>query len=162
MNNQTGPEIDWSIYVMPMFVHFTVEDLDAGESFYNALGFVTLATIPDMDGNAQLVHLRRIKHQDILMTAGTPGSAGTPITFAAGGEDLSKLTEKVKQLYGAVVTGPVDTLWFTKDVTIDDPDGNRVIFTEPRMAEQTSALKWAQQNISGDFEAPTSSLDSTQ
>lgn len=162
MNEQTVPEIDRSIYIMPMFASLTVADLAGGESFYNALGFITLATIPGMDGNVQLVHLRRMKYQDMLMTAQTQGGAGTPITFAAGGEDLGKLAERAKALHGAVVAGPVDTPWFTNDVTIDDPDGNRIVFSAPRMAEQADAMEWVGQNISGDFETPTSSLDPAQ
>ena len=162
MNEQASPEIDRSIYGMPMFATFTASDLAVSESFYNAIGFITLATIPGMDGNVQLVHLRRMRYQDILMTAGTPGGTATPITFAAGGEELGALAERAGELQGAVVVGPVNTPWFTTDVTIDDPDGHRIIFTAPRMAEQADAMKWAQQNISGDFEAPTSQFDPAQ
>ena len=145
-----------------MFATFTASDLAVSESFYNAIGFITLATIQGMDGNAQLVHLRRMRYQDILMTAGTPGGTATPITFAAGGEELGALAKRAGELQGAVVVGPVNTPWFTTDVTIDDPDGHRIIFTAPRMAQQVDAMKWAQQNISGDFEAPTSQFDPAQ
>lgn len=145
-----------------MFANFTVEDLAASESFYNALGFITLATIPGMDGGVQLVHLRRMRYQDILMTAGSPKGTGTPITFAAGSEDLVGLAERATQLEGAVVLGPFDTPWFTTDVTMDGPGGNRIIFTTPRMAEQADATAWVQQNISGDFEAPASRLSPAQ
>jgi predicted lactoylglutathione lyase len=159
MDEQTGPEIDRSIYGMPMFANFTVKNLAAAESFYNAIGFITLATFTGMDGDVQLVHLRRMKYQDILVTASTLGGRGTPITFAAGDEELDMLAERAKELPGAKVAGPVDTLWFTTDVTIDDPDGNRIIFTARRMAEQADSMKWARQNISGDFEVPMSSPD---
>lgn len=162
MDEQTGPEIDRSIYVMPMFANFTVKDLAASERFYNSLGFITLATIPGLDGSVQLVHLRRMRYQDILMTVGTPTAAGTPISFDAGREDLGALAERATQLDGAVVLGPVDTPWFTADVTVDDPDGSRIIFTAPRMAEQADATAWVQQNISGNFEAPPAAFDPGQ
>lgn len=145
-----------------MFATFIASDLAVSESFYNTLGFITLATIQGMDGNVQLVHLRRMRYQDILMTAGTPSGTATPITFAAGGEELSTLADRAGELQGAVVVGPVKTPWFTTDVTIDDADGHRIIFTAPRVAEQADAMKWAQQNISGDFEAPTSRVDPAQ
>ena len=159
MNENTALEIDRSIYGMPMFANFTVGDLAVSESFYNALGFIALATILGVDGSVQLVHLRRMKYQDILMTAGSPQGAGTPIAFAAGSEDLVGLAERATLLDGAVVLGPVDTPWFTTDVTIDDPDGHRIIFTARRMADQADAMAWAQQNITGDFDAPASLLD---
>ena len=37
------PEIDRTIYPMPMFATFQVTDLAAAEAFYNAAGFVSLA-----------------------------------------------------------------------------------------------------------------------
>ncbi len=45
----------------------------------------------------------------------------------------------------------MDTPWFTSDLTIDDPDGNRVILTAPREAELEYAKEWARDNITGDF-----------
>ena len=162
MDEQTGPVIDRSIYGIPMFANFTVKNLAAAELLYNAIGFITLATVTGMDGNVQLVHLRRMKYQDILVAASTLGGRGTPIPFAAGDEEFDKLAERAKELPGAKVAGPVDTPWFTSDVTIDDPDGNRIIFTARRVAEQADSMKWARQNISGDFEVPMPSPDSAQ
>jgi len=67
-----------------MFANFTVTNLVASEGLHHALGFITLATIPGMDGKVQLVHLRRMRYQDILMTAGAGTGNGPSITFDAG------------------------------------------------------------------------------
>jgi predicted lactoylglutathione lyase len=162
MDKSTAPEIDRSIYGMPMFANFTVSDLAASEALYHALGFITLATIPGMGGKVQLVHLRRMRYQDILMTVGAGTGAGPSLTFDAGGEDLGELAGRANGVPGAVVTGPIDTLWFTTDVTIEDLDGHRIIFTAPRMSDRAAAVEWAAQSISGDFEAPSTDFESAQ
>lgn len=154
MNKSTVPEVDRSIYGMPMFANFTVTNLAASEALYHALGFITLATIPGMDGEVQLVHLRRMRYQDILMTVGAASGGGPSITFDAGGQDLGELGARASGVLGSVVTGPVDTRWFTTDVTIEDRDGNRIIFTAPRVSDRAAAVEWAEKNISGDFKTP--------
>ena len=108
-----------------MFANFTVTNLVASEGLHHALGFITLATIPGMDGQVQLVHLRRMRYQDILMTAGAGTGNGPSITFDAGGQDLGELAAGAIGVQGAVVTGPIDTRWFATDVTIEDPDTAR-------------------------------------
>jgi len=154
MNKSTVPEVDRSIYGMPMFANFTVNNLAASEALYHALGFITLATIPGTDGEVQLVHLRRMRYQDILMTVGAASGRGPSITFDAGGQDLGERAALADGVQCSVVTGPVDTRWFTTDVTIEDPDGNRIIFTAPRLRDRAAAVEWAEKNISGDFKTP--------
>lgn len=162
MNESNAPEIDRSIYGMPMFANFVVADLAASETLYHALGFITLATIPGMGGTVQLVHLRRMRYQDILMTVGADTGTGPSLTFDAGGADLGELAARARSLPGVVVTGPLDTLWFTTDVTVEDPDGNRIIFTARRMGDSAAAAEWAEQNIFGEFQAPSPDFESAQ
>jgi hypothetical protein len=153
----TAPAIDRTIYPMPMFATFRVADIAAAEAFYQAVGFVSLATIPGPDGSPAVVHLRRMTYQDILLTPGEPergrGSGTATVSFAAGGQDLAQLADALRAaaVQGARVEGPTDTPWFTSDLTIDDPDGNRVILTAPREAELGRAREWARETIKGDF-----------
>ena len=70
MSQHTAPAIDRTIYPMPMFATFRVADIAATEAFYQAVGFVSLATIPGPDGSPVVVHLRRMKYQDLLLTPG--------------------------------------------------------------------------------------------
>ncbi|HCH46690.1 MAG TPA: glyoxalase [Glutamicibacter sp.] len=155
MTEKNGPDIDRSIYPMPMFINLVVSDLTAGEAFYASAGFVTLATIPGPGGVPSLVHLRREKYQDILMTQGTAARGTVSASFAAGQIDLDEVADSIRGA-GGNVTGPIDTPWFTTDVTFSDPDGNTVTLTAPRMVDQTAAQAWVNDQITGDFEAPES------
>jgi hypothetical protein len=159
MSVDTTPIIDRTIYPMPMFATFRVADIAAAQAFYQAAGFVSLATIPGPDGTPAVVHLRRMKYQDLLLVPGEslvpgePGSGSATVSFAAGGQDLAELASALRATapQRARIQGPADTPWFTTDLTIDDPDGNRVIITAPREAELDRAKEWARENIEGDF-----------
>jgi catechol 2,3-dioxygenase-like lactoylglutathione lyase family enzyme len=152
MPDDTAPVIDRTIYPMPMFATFRVADIAAAEAFYQAVGFISLATIPGQDGSTVLVHLRRMKYQDLLITPGDPIPGSATVSFAAGGEDLAALAGRLRAAApaGARVEGPADTPWFTSDLTIEDADGNRVILTAFRAAEMSSATEWARETIKVD------------
>jgi hypothetical protein len=96
---------------MPMFATFRVADIGAAEAFYQAVGFISLATIPGPDGSKVLVHLRRMKYQDLLLTPGNPVPGSTTVGFAAGGADLAALADALRAAApaGARVEGPTDT-----------------------------------------------------
>lgn len=153
MSEETVPTIDRTIYPMPMFATFQVTDIATAEAFYQAAGFISLATIPAPDGTPVLVHLRRMKYQDLLLTPGEPSPGSTTVSFAAGAQDLEELARSLRATVckGAGIAGPTDTAWFSSDLTIDDPDGNRVILTAPRDAEMSNAKEWSRENIEGDF-----------
>ncbi|WP_433672824.1 VOC family protein [Nocardia sp. CA-136227] len=138
------PAIDRTIYPMPMFATFQLRDIAATTAFYEAAGFVALATIPGDDGPV-VVHLRRMKYQDLLLVPGDPVPGSTTVSFSAGDENLATLATALREraFPGVTVTGPTDTAWYTSDVTITDPDGNRVILTAPRLAELDHAKEWA-------------------
>lgn len=153
MTPKRGPAIDRSIYPMPMFVKAVVSDLSAAQALYAVAGFVTLATIPGPGGVPSLVHLRREKYQDILMTQGPPERGTMSASFAAGDVDLADVADRLRAA-GAEVAGPVDTPWFTTDVAFTDSDGNAVTLAAPRMADQAAARAWAKNQITGDFEVP--------
>lgn len=153
MTEKTGPKIDRSIYAMPMFVNLVAEDLAATERLFAAAGFVTLATIPGPDGAPFLVHLRREKYQDVLVTPGTATPGSTSVSFAAGDVELAEVAEQLRAA-GADVNGPYDTPWFTTDVVFTDGDGNKIILTAPRAADQAQAQEWVGSQITGDFEIP--------
>lgn len=144
-----------------MFINFVVSDLAAAKTLYAEAGFVPLATIPGPSRVPSLVHLRREKYQDILMTQGAPARGTTSVSFAAGDVDLAEVADSLRAA-GAEVAGPTDTLWFTTDVSFSDADGNTVTLTAPRAADQAQARDWASDQISGDFEIPEGfSFDST-
>ncbi|GAA4874650.1 VOC family protein [Saccharopolyspora cebuensis] len=145
-------DIDRTIYPMPMFATFAVADLAVAETFYHALGFLSLATVPDADGTTAVVHLRRLKYQDVLLVPGQPVRGSTTVSFAAHGEDLARLAREIRAVAPptARVEGPVDTPWFTSDLRVEDPDGNLVVLTAQREAEQQAAQEWAR-SFGGEF-----------
>lgn len=153
MTEEREPEIDRSIYVMPMFVNIVVSDLSAAQRIYAAAGFVDLATIPGPDGTPVLVHLRRKKYQDILMTQGVAAKGSISASFAAGDVDLDAVAERLRSS-AAEVTGPVETAWFSTDLSFTDHDGNTMTLTAPRAADRAQAMAWASEAITGDFTVP--------
>ncbi len=90
------PAIDRTIYPMPMFATFRVADIAATESFYQAVGFVSLAAIPRPDGSPLVVHLRRMRYQDLLLVPGEPEPGSTTVSFASGGQDLRELARVLR------------------------------------------------------------------
>lgn len=151
MTKNNEPAIDRSIYPMPMFVNLVVSNLAAAEALYASAGFITLAAIPGPGDVPSLVHLRREKYQDILMTQGPAERGTTTASFAAGAIDLAVVAERIRAA-GGDVTGPIDTPWFTTDVTFSDADGNTVTLTAPRQVDQAAAQAWVADQITGDFE----------
>jgi len=152
MTENSTPPIDRSIYPMPMFVNLVVADLERTAALYARAGFVTLATIPGPD-NPRLLHLRRMRNQDLLVTRGEPAAGSMTVSFAAGDVDLAAVAAELRAA-GATVQGPFDTPWFTTDVRFTDPDGTTVVLTARRMADVDAVEEWARDSIRGDFVRP--------
>ncbi|MGY1701959.1 VOC family protein [Geodermatophilus sp. SYSU D00766] len=144
MTGTAAPGVDRDVYPMPAFVTFPVSDLAATTRWYEALGFVVLATLPGPGGTDSLVHLRRQRYQDLLLVPGRP-TPGPRVGFAAGEEDLDERAARLRRhaaAAGGSVEGPVDTPWFTRDLVATDPDGYVVVLTAPRLADVAAAPEW--------------------
>jgi catechol 2,3-dioxygenase-like lactoylglutathione lyase family enzyme len=142
MTETAAPGVDRDVYPMPAFVTFPVTDLVASTHWYEALGFVVLATLPGPGGSDSLVHLRRLRYQDLLLVPGRP-TPGPRVSFAAGEEDLAERAARVRRAAAAgSVEGPVDTPWFTRDLVATDPDGYVVVLTAPRLGDVAAAPEW--------------------
>jgi uncharacterized glyoxalase superfamily protein PhnB len=130
----------FEVYPMPMFVTLAVADVNGVSAWYQrALGFSTMFAGPEGGGQPSLVHLRRRKYQDLLVTPGPPD--GTPpasltLTFNADGEvdDLAARAREAEPLGSSSIVGPVDTPWNTRDLRVTDPAGHRLVFTSRRAA----------------------------
>jgi catechol 2,3-dioxygenase-like lactoylglutathione lyase family enzyme len=122
-------------YPMPMFVSLDVVDLTASADWYRrALGFRVLYRTPDE--SPALVHLRREKYQDLLLHPARHGAPAQPaggivIQFQAGSVTVEDIARQAKLAADTRVEGPVERPWNVRDVTIIDPDGYRLRFSEP-------------------------------
>jgi catechol 2,3-dioxygenase-like lactoylglutathione lyase family enzyme len=145
MSTREAPGIDREIYPMPMFVTLPVRDLVASTAWYEAAGFAVLATMPGPAGPASLVHLRRLRFQDLLLVPGEP-VPGPRITVAAGEDDLDAradvLTAELADGVQRRVAGPSDTPWFTRDLVLTDPDGYTVVLTGRRTGDVPMDEGW--------------------
>jgi catechol 2,3-dioxygenase-like lactoylglutathione lyase family enzyme len=144
---EPAPGVDRNVYPMPMFVTLPVQDLASTTRWYEALGFVVLATMPGPDGPESLVHLRRQRYQDLLLVRGT-ATPGPRISFAAGEDDLTARADLLGSAAAATgrpsVEGPVDTPWFSRDLVATDPDGYVVVLTAPRIDDIAADPAWTE------------------
>ncbi|MDN7013749.1 VOC family protein [Methanoculleus sp. FWC-SCC3] len=132
------------IYPMMLFPTLEVRDVEASVDWYTRVPwFSPVYLMQDPEGRTHLAHLRRLKHQDILLVPRNenfvaPGS-GITITLAFSDEPVDKIpaldafAERMAR-EGAVIEGPVDRPWSTRDVVVRDPDGYRLVFTTPDFA----------------------------
>lgn len=126
----------FEIYPMPMFATLAVSDVSALRNWYvRALGFAVVFQTPAVNGQPQLVHLRRKKYQDLLLVykaeqASAPSPTNLTISFQT--EDVDALAEQARSTPSdgpVVIEGPVNTPWNTRDLRVTDPIGTRLIFT---------------------------------
>jgi hypothetical protein len=133
------PEPFRGIYGMPMFVTIPTRDLDASRDFwFRGLGFFELFSIP-----GTLIHLRRWAFQDVLLvpaatTATEAPGASMSVSFACVLSQLDEIANACRALGVASVTGPSDTPWNTRDVTVVTPEGTHVILTAGKPFDPTS------------------------
>ena len=122
-------------YPMPMFMNLEVTDLSLSAEWYQqALGFRIVYSGPP--GASTLIHLRRERYQDILLIPTQENSLsrrgrGVTIQFQAGGVGVEEIARQARAVGAVDVEGPVERPWNVRDVTIYDPDGYRLRFSEP-------------------------------
>lgn len=118
-------------YPMPMFVNLEVSNIDISAEWYQqALGFREVYRVPG------LIHLRRDRYQDVLLFPSESGGLDSPgkgivIQLQAGEVSVDEIAENVRQSTPTSVEGPLDRPWNVREVTVQDPDGYRLRFSEP-------------------------------
>ena len=125
------------IYPMPMFATFQVRDVQKSVDWYRrALSFTIIYEMPGPDGRLYLAHMRRQKYQDLLLVA-TQSSplgeevAGKGISISFDIDDIEALARIALDAGAKVIEGPVNRPWNTRELVIRDPDGYRLVFTQP-------------------------------
>lgn len=129
------------IYPMPLVPTLIVSNLEASSKFYQeALGFKHIFTMPGPGGWPVLVHLRWVKHADLLLALPRDGQqpsglrgVGVSINFNLFGQfagDPEAFANHARE-HGANVTGPITRPWNAYEVLVIDPDGYQLSFTVP-------------------------------
>ena len=130
-----GTEIEY--YPMPSFPTLATGNLLASSRWYQeVLGFQLIYEMPGPDGNPILTHLRWAKYADLLLVvdrsqASEPKGIGVSLNFAVTQESVDDLAAKVIKMGGTIASGPTDQPWNAREITILDPDGYRLVFTQP-------------------------------
>lgn len=118
-----------------MFIILEVTDLSLSAEWYEqALGFRIVYSGPP--GASSLIHLRRERYQDILLihaqgNGPSRNGLGVIIQFQAGGVGVEEIARQAHSAGTVDVEGPVERPWNVRDVTLYDPDGYRLRFSEP-------------------------------
>jgi predicted enzyme related to lactoylglutathione lyase len=111
------------------FPRLLVLDREASAKFYEALGFVRIAS------DATFVHLRWGENGDVFLV-GVPNGVnvsakrgwGVLLCFIV--PELDTVTARAQAL-GASVQGPELQPWHTREAVVVDPDGYRLAFVAP-------------------------------
>ncbi|WP_227353799.1 VOC family protein [Haladaptatus salinisoli] len=121
---------DVDIYPMPMFAQFAVTDLDASTDWYRSVaGFREVAPLPGLS------HLRYRRYADVMLVPAEADAdergRGPSLHINVEGETVSDVFERATENDATVVREPAETPWNTREVALADPDGYRIVFTEP-------------------------------
>ena len=129
------------LYAMPAFPTLSTSDLEESAEFYvGGLGFQNVYSIPGPDGAPVLIHIRWTKYADVLLERESGARASPPeergrgarlsFSLALAGRTSDDIAGRASRL-GALVEGPVERPWNTRDVVVRDLDGYVLVFTEP-------------------------------
>lgn len=115
-------------YPMPMFINLEVNDLEKSADWYlKVLGFRDVFRGPCM------VHLRRERYQDLLLfqlAGNTSPGEGLVVQFQAGETSVDEIAVKARLAGASIVDGPLEQPWNAREITVLDPDGYRLRFSE--------------------------------
>lgn len=128
MSSNTNENEASDVYPMPMFVTLEVSDVTKSTGWYqDVLGFTNVFQQPTV------AHVRYRKYGDVLLVLGgneyEERGHGVTTCFNVEDESVKDVTERAKEA-GASVSGPYETGHNTREITITDPDGYAVRFSE--------------------------------
>jgi catechol 2,3-dioxygenase-like lactoylglutathione lyase family enzyme len=131
-------------YPMPVFVTLEVKNIETSKTWYeDALGFRSVfQSPPGSDANATMIHLRRDRYQDLLLFSAQGEEVkklgvGVVLNLLPGDESVSIIAERAKRSGALRVEGPVERPWNVREITVHDPDGYRIRFSEVLDADKS-------------------------
>lgn len=126
------------LYRLSAFATLAVRDVASAAGWYQeVLGFRVVLQARGSRHTPGLAHLRLGQYQDLLLVPAfaaffdedkrEPGG-GVRLTYRVE-ENVEELAAKFVAAGAHVVEGPVDKPWNAREVTIEDPDGYRLTFS---------------------------------
>ncbi|WP_255195321.1 VOC family protein [Halorarius litoreus] len=126
---------DADVYPMPLFVRLAVSDVGTSTAWYEALGFEVVYSMPVM------AHVRYRRYADVMLAAdetqpgagaprATPRGSGISIYLNVADESVDDVAERAHEAAAEIAVEPHETPWNTREVTLTDPDGYELVFTE--------------------------------
>lgn len=121
-------------YSMPLFVRMFVLDVAATARWYaDALGFRSVYVQQGPSGNQMMSHIQLAKYQDLMLLPQPQDAADSPsngliISFSYDG-DLEALAQQAISA-GATVGGPTPMPYNAYELTVIDPNGFILIFSQ--------------------------------
>ena len=122
------------IYPMPLFPRLTVSDIEESTEWYEALGFDVIYSMPVM------AHVRYRKYADVMLAdEGTQPAESVPegdrgrgvsIYVTVEDESVDDVAERAREFGAEIVEEPRRTEWNTRELTVADPDGYELVFSE--------------------------------
>jgi catechol 2,3-dioxygenase-like lactoylglutathione lyase family enzyme len=128
---------------MPLFARLAVDDLDASVEWFDALGFEMIFETP------ATAHVRYRRYADVLLVTDDPatptGSAeatagdgsdrpprgvGVSLYLTVVDESVDEVAERARAAGATVRSGPAETGWNTRELTVESPDGYVFVFAE--------------------------------
>lgn len=135
------------VYPMSMFPTFEVSDIRTSIEWYTGvMRFVLIYEMPDTEGRAYMAHIRKEKHQDLMLVTRQDHKyddvikygAGVSVTFQYTGNDkdhfisIDDYASRIRGMGANILKGPVNTPWNTRELIVADPDGYHLIFSALR------------------------------
>lgn len=123
------------IYPMPSFVHLEVADIAVSATFYGALGFREVFSLPGPGGGPMMVHLRWTNYADLLLRPARavregPAGLGVDLTYTVFEGTVDQVADRARAIDAMLVSEPGDRPWNARDFSVLDPDGFRLTFTK--------------------------------
>ena len=126
------------LYRLSAFATLAVQDVASAARWYqDVLGFRVVLQARGGPQTPSLAHLRLGLHQDLLLVPAfdaffdedrrDPGG-GARLTFRVE-ENVEDLAVDASAAGARLVEGPADKPWNAREVTIEDPDGYRITFS---------------------------------
>jgi len=130
-------------YPMPSFPTLSVNELIESSKWYQeTLGFQLVFEMKGQNGSPFLIHLRWAKYADLLLVGDLNQSlkekgVGVSLNFAMVNKTVDELANRITKMSYKIENQPSNKPWNAREMTVLDPTGYRLVFTQPIEREKS-------------------------